>query len=232
MKRIYMLAISAALVFLMGLAACVPGGGGMMSGQGGGMMSGQSGMMGPSMMGPGMMGGWGGNNPSGEQITIDEAAEAVERYLSAYGQDLALAEVMEFTWNFYAEVEEETTGIHAMELLIDKYTGQVYPEFGPNMMWNTKYGMMGSSYAVTAEMSVTPERAKALAQLFLDANLPGATVGETDTFYGYYTLHTLQDGQIEGMLSVNGYKGGGWYHDWHGPFIGMEEFHDESQDTH
>ncbi len=184
--------------------------------------------MGPSMMGPGMMGGWGANNPDAEQITIDEAAEAVERYLHTYGEDLALAEVMEFAWNFYAEVEEESTGIHAMELLIDKYTGQVYPEMGPNMMWNTKYGMMGSNYAVTAEMPVTTEQAKTLAQQFLDANLTGVTVGEVDTFYGYYTLHTLKDGQIEGMLSVNGYKGGVWYHDWHGPFISMEEFHNES----
>lgn len=103
--------------------------------------------MGPGMMGPGMMGVWDGYNPNAEPITIDEAAEAVKRYLSAYGQDLALAEVMEFAWNFYAEVEEETTGIHAMERLIDKYTGQVYPEMGRNMMWNTKYspiaGMMG-----------------------------------------------------------------------------------------
>jgi hypothetical protein len=233
----YLLGISVVLAALLGLTACVPAGGGMMSGQGSTMESGgqmgSGGMMGPGMMGPGMMGGWGANNPDAEQITIDEAAEAVERYLrNYYEEDLALAEVMEFAWNFYAEVEEKSTGIHAMELLIDKYTGQVYPEMGPNMMWNTKYGMMGSNYAVTAEMPVTPEQAKTLAQRFLDANLPGATIGEADTFYGYYTLHTLRDGQIEGMLSVNGYRGGVWYHDWHGPFIGMEEFHDESENGH
>ena len=207
------------------------GRGGTMGGQDD--MMGQDGQMGSDgMMGPGMMGGWGTNNPDAEQITIDEAAEAVERYLGAYGQDLALAEVMEFAWNFYAEVEEESTGIHAMELLIDKYTGQVYPEMGPNMMWNTKYGMMSSNYSVTAEMPVTQEQAKELAQRFLDANLPGVAVGEADVFYGYYTLHTLKDGQIEGMLSVNGYKGGVWYHNWHGSFIGMEEFHDESEGGH
>jgi len=228
MRRMYLAVISMALVSLLGLAACAPGGG--QPGQGG-MMGDQGGMMGPSIMG-----GWGGNNPAAEQITIDEAAEAVERYLGAYGQDLVLAEVMEFAWNFYAEVEEKSTGIHAMELLIDKYTGQVYPEMGPNMIWNTKYspmaGMMGSQNTVTAEMPITTEQAKALAQQFLDANLPGVTVGEADTFYGYYTLHTLRDGQIEGMLSVNGYKGGVWYHDWHGSFIGMEEFHDESEGGH
>ena len=229
MRRMYLLGISVVLAALLGLTACIPAGGGMM-GSGGQMGSG--GMMSPSMMGPGMMGGWGRNNPNTEQITIDEVAEAVERYLGTYGQDLALAEVMEFAWNFYAEVEEKSTGIHAMELLIDKYTGQVYPEMGPNMMWNTKYGMMGNNYAVTAEMPVTPEQAKALAQRFLDANLPGVTAGEAEVFYGYYTLHTLKDGQIEGMLSVNGYNGAVWYHNWHGPFIGMEEFHDRSEGGH
>lgn len=226
MKRMYLLVISMALAALLTLAACSPGGG----------RPGQGGMTGPGMMGPGMMGGWDGYNPNAEPITINEAAEAVKRYLSAYGQDLALAEVMEFAWNFYAEVEEETTGIHAVELLIDKYTGQVYPEMGPNMMWNTKYspmaGMMGSQNTATAEMPITTDQAKALAQQFLDANLPGVTVGDADTFYGYYTLHTLKDGQIEGMLSVNGYNGAVWYHNWHGPFIGMEEFHDESEGGH
>ena len=219
MRRMYLLLIAIALAALLALAACAPGWG--QPGQGG-MMGGQG----------GMMGGWGENNPDAEQITIDEAAEAVERYLRTYGEDLALDEVMEFAWNFYAEVEEGSRGIHAMELLIDKYTGQVYPEMGPNMIWNTRYGMMGSQNTATTEMPITTEQAKALAQRFLDANLPGVTVGEVDGFYGYYTLHTLKDGQIEGMLSVNGYKGGVWYHDWHGPFIGMEEFHDESEGGH
>jgi len=49
-------------------------------------------------------------------------------------------------------------------------------------------------------------------------------VEEADRFYGYYTLHVLKDGQIYGMLSVNGYTGQVWYHSWHGPFLGMKEF--------
>lgn len=197
------------------------------------------GTMGPGMMGPGgmgmmgsrgMMGGWGGYDPNARQISIDDAAEAVDRYLSAYyGDDLVLAEVMEFAWNFYAEVEEKDTGIHAMELLIDKYSGQVFPEMGPNMVWNTKYGMM-TSYAqriqATADMPITSEQAKGLAQQMLTADLADFTVDEADTFYGYYTFHTLRGGVVEGMLSVNGYSGAIWYHNWHGPFIGMKEFHD------
>jgi len=49
-------------------------------------------------------------------------------------------------------------------------------------------------------------------------------VEEADRFYGYYTLHVLNDRQIYGMLSVNGYTGQVWYHSWHGPFLGMKEF--------
>ena len=71
-------------------------------------------------------------------------------------------------------------------------------------------------------MTVTPEHAAALAQQYLDAYLTGLEADdEADTFYGYYTLHVLQDGQITGMLSVNGYTGQVWYHNWHGSFVGM-----------
>lgn len=181
-----------------------------------------------------MMGGQSGYNLKSKQITIDDAAEAVERYLRAYnGPNLALAEVMEFASNFYAEVEEKDTGIHAMELLIDKYTGQVSPEIGPNMMWNSKYGMMvqmmGNSYGAgtpAATMPVTNEQARSLSQQFLDAQLPGIMVADADTFYGYYTLHILKNGKVEGMLSVNGYTGAVWYHTWHGTFISTKEFRD------
>ncbi|OGO04716.1 MAG: hypothetical protein A2Y91_04315 [Chloroflexi bacterium RBG_13_54_8] len=193
--------------------------------------------MGPGMMGsgmgPGMMGGGWGNynpNPNAKPITIDEAADAVQGYINAYGGKLVLTEVMDFAWNYYAEVEERDTGIHAMELLIDKYTGRVSPEMGPNMMWNTKYspmgGMMGNygGGTPTANMPVSADQAKILAQQYLDTNLPGLTVAEADTFYGYYTLHTLQNGQVDGMLGVNGYTGAVWYHTWHGSFLGIKEY--------
>jgi hypothetical protein len=187
------------------------------------------------------MGGWGVTPPvDGNRLTLDQAGEAVEQYLAANGNpDLAVAEVMEFTQNFYAEVEEQSTGIHAFELLIDPYTGAVYPEPGPNMMWNTKYGHMGGmggymsgmgGYAFrqpTADMPVSAQQAREYTQAYLDSYLPGTTVAdEADPFYGYYTLHTLQDGQVTGMLSVNGFSGQVWYHSWHGDFIGMTSGHE------
>jgi hypothetical protein len=142
---------------------------------------------------------------------------------------------MEVSNNYYAEVREKDTGIDAMELLLDKNTGQVYPEPGPNMMWNTKYGMMsggrgmggmmGSSAQADTEneMPVSPERAREKADGYLSRVSPGTRAGEAETFYGYYTLHTERDAAITGMLSVSGYSGEVWYHSWHGAFVAMDE---------
>ena len=80
--------------------------------------------------------------------SLDEARAAFERAVAGYGNpNLEVGEVMEFANNYYAEVEEKDTHIGAMEVLINRPGNRVYPEPGPNMMWNTKYGMMsGGGY--------------------------------------------------------------------------------------
>lgn len=84
-------------------------------------------------------------------------------------------------------------------------------------------GMMGDYGNISGETTISPSEAEAIAQRWLDANMPGRTAGEPDAFYGYYTLHFLKDGEIEGMLSVHGSSGAVWYHSWHGEFIAMTE---------
>ena len=184
---------------------------------------------------------------------LSEARAAFEQAVvtNSGNSNLEVVDVMEFANNFYAEVEERDSGIHAMELLLDKRSGWVHPEPGPNMMWNTKYGMMGQGGMMgpngqgmmgpgggqqgimgpgdapqaspETEMPVSPEQATQIAQDYLNRVSPGTETEEPDQFYGYYTLHTVQDGEVSGMLSVNGYTGQVWYHSWHGPFIAMEE---------
>jgi hypothetical protein len=203
-----------------------------------GMMGG-NGMMGSGMMrGMGMHGGMGNwwNSTGAEPLSIEEAETAVSDYLAALDQDnLSLGEVMIFSNHAYAQIVNENTGIGAFEVLVDPVAGNVLPEPGPNMMWNTEYGhmggfgggmmggMMGSwSNAPEAENGVTAEEAIQIAQRYLDANLPGATADETaDAFPGYYTLHVLQDGEITGMLSVNAITGQVFPHHWHGDFVEM-----------
>ncbi|MDA8217091.1 MAG: hypothetical protein M0Z94_05670 [Dehalococcoidales bacterium] len=198
---------------------------------------------GPGMMGgrwgggPGMMGGWGpqGNvaPTTGASISIDDAKKAVENYVAGYNDpNLAVDEVMEFQYNFYAIVKDNSTGIGAFEVLVNKSNSYVSPEIGPNMMWNTKYGHMGGWGGMmggwgygqpngtnAGPLTVTPDQATQKAQEYLDRYYPGSTTEEPDQFPGYYTAHTLKDGKISGMLSVNGYTGDVWYHSWHGDFI-------------
>lgn len=197
------------------------GGQGMMGGYGGqGMMGGYGGqgMMG-GYGGQGMMGGRGGFSTRGTRLTIDQARTLAEDYAGSLNRDLTVAEVMEFENNFYAALEETSTGRGAMEVLIDPYTGAVGPEPGPNMMWNDKYGMM--SFGGAADNSLTLDEARGYAQQALEAQLPGSTVHEDGTsFYGYYTFDfDGSDGKIAGMLSVEGSSGSVWLHTWHGGFI-------------
>src|SRR5215213_2049048 len=175
--------------------------------------------------------------------SLDEARAAFERSVEGFGNpNLEVGEVMEFSNNYYAAVEEKDSGIGAMELLIDRPGSRVYQEPGPNMMWNTKYGMMsgsggygrmmgpggrrmmgpngrgmrsGPSASASAQnsrgttvgkMTVSPERARKIADAYLSRVSPGTKAERPERFYGYYTVDTEKDSKTSGMLSVNDYS--------------------------
>jgi hypothetical protein len=196
-------------------------------------------MMG-GMMGSGMMGGYSGSLYGVEPILLEQAQAAVEDYVAGLGNsDLTVGEVMIFDNHAYAQIVETSTGIGALEVLVDPVRLAVYPEYGPNMMWNQKYspmgslggmmmggGMMGRPLVPEASgpMPVSAGDAIQTAQRYLDTYLPSAKADEHATpFYGYYTLDILRDGQPVGMLSVNGYTQQVFVHTWHGDFVEMSE---------
>ncbi len=210
---------------------------GAWSGTGGmmGAMHGDAGFssqFGSGMMGAAAYGEPGSTAPRAEQaLTVAEVETRLEQYLAGR-KDLAVAEIMIFDNHAYAEIRETETGIGAMELLVFPGTLAVSPEPGPNMMWNQKYGgmhgggMMGSLLVGSdpAEMMITPQEAIEVAQAYLDLNLPGLVADEhADPFYGYYTIHTMSQGKVVGMLSVNGTSGAVFLHTWHGTLLEMTE---------
>ena len=163
-------------------------------------------------------------------VSMERASKIADRYLKSLNNpDLAIGEIMEFEQNFYVVYYEKSTDIGAFEMLIDKSTGRIFPEYGPNMMWNTKYGhggMMGAwGRPPTSQMPITQDEALEIAREFLDALYPGTVADDPHPFYGYYTLHVRKEGDIYGMLSVNGYDGTVWYHSWHGAYIRSLEMH-------
>lgn len=194
----------------------------------GGMMSGYNGLFSNSLI-------------DADPLSLEAAQEYIEIFLADFDEDnLEIGEIMIFSNHAYAEIIESDTGIGAMEVLVDPISGSVSLEFGPSMMWNTKYGMhsgfsggmMGRNFMnwtstdVDQPMQITEDEAVEIAQDYLDQNQTGLTADEhADTFYGYYTLHTYENEELAGMLSVNGYTGEVFIHSWHGDFIEMDTAH-------
>ena len=200
-------------------------------------------------MGGGMMGGMGmmgGPYPaSAHPISTVQAEQILREWPAAHRLDgLVLDEVEVYTENIYGQFKEQSTGRGAIQVLVDRYSGQAMPEIGPNMMWNTKYGrammqammdgmgmmggMMGGGMAsqpspTPSSAQVTEAQARQNANRFLAGYNPGATVGDADTFYGYYHFDVMRGGRQVGMLSVNASTGQVWYHTWHGEFLVKHE---------
>ncbi len=199
-----------------------------------------------SRYGSGMMGY--SASGSGEPVSdLAGAKRQAQRFADKLG--LQVGEVMRFTNNYYAELREKN-GRLATEVLVEPASGAVYLEYGPAMMWNTRYGMMsdfrargssgmmgggqgsgmmGGGYADptwtpgATKADVSPAKAQQLAQRWLGGQDSSLTAGEPDVFPGYYTLHVLRDGKVTGMLSVNAATGAVWSHWWHGRFVSMLE---------
>ncbi|HEV2028627.1 MAG TPA: hypothetical protein VGS16_08875 [Candidatus Dormibacteraeota bacterium] len=186
------------------------------------------------------MSGWPNGSPGGMMgrafgggsgdIGLDRAVKIAQDAATSYPSGgLAADEVIEFNNNYYASIREKDTRIGAFEILIDRASGRVTREPGPDTMWNTKYsttpgGMMGSFGLTGSEaMTVTAQQAQGIAQRWLDANQPGTNAKGPDSFHGYYTVDFLRSGQLVGMLSVNGYTGQVWFHGWHGTFIQVRD---------
>jgi len=197
-------------------------------------------LLGVAGIATGRMAGWSMGAPGGMMgrvfgggtgdIGIDRAVTIAQDTAASYsGSSLAADEVIEFSENYYASIRETGTGIGAFEILIDRATGNVIREPGPDMMWNAKYspmggGMMGGFGGTGSRpMTVTSQQAQDAAQRWLDANRAGASVKAPDSFYGFYTIDFEKAGQLVGMLSVNGYTGQVWYHSWHGTFIQLKD---------
>lgn len=180
----------------------------------------------PGGMGRGMMGGqFGGyEDLEGERITLEQARQSAEEYAANVGKNLRVAEIMEFSDNFYAVVVEQDSGKGAFELLVHPVSGAAVLEPGPSRMWNLKYGHMTSANP-SGQNSLSLEEAAALGQEVLDQQTTGAVISEDGfDFYGYYTFDYEIDGEVAGMLSVNGESGRVWFHTWHGEFIDEMEY--------
>jgi hypothetical protein len=191
---------------------------------------------------------------TGEKMGIEALEERVESYLDQYANNLVISDIFVFEdSDYYFSIMEEDTGLGAMELLVNPYTGDVYPEFGPNIIWNLKYGMHNNSgYGMMGRRGmmgrnnmrdypsanasdkneISRKDAHKLASEYLDKNSSNEDIVSEDghEFYGYYTFHIEDGNNTVGMLSVNGFTGEVLFHDWHGTVTQIIDGHNENDD--
>lgn len=179
------------------------------------------------MQGYGMGSGMMGIYPAQAQpVSETEAKTRLEAYAKRYTPEGKIKEIMAFSQNYYAQIVD-AKGNGLGEILLDRYTANVYPEPGPNMMWNTRGGMGFAPMAnqgmmrgqSTQAIRFDQAAAQKVADQFLKGYLPGAKVLEGQAFAGYYTFDFGRK-ELEGMLSVSAHTGEIWMHSWHGVFLG------------
>ena len=69
---------------------------------------------------------------------------------------------------------------------------------------------------------VSAVQARQIATDWLAGQDKAVRAGAPEAMPGYFTMDTLRNGEVDGMLSVNARTGALWYHWWHGRFVAME----------
>jgi len=81
---------------------------------------------------------------------MSEIESRLQAVLPSFQAGAKIEDVMPFTNNVYAQVLDGQ-GNGLAEVLVDRYTGRVVPEPGPNMMWNLD-GPMGGRWGAGSMM--------------------------------------------------------------------------------
>ena len=120
--------------------------------------------MNPGMMGPDMMNGssgmisgmWGMMGNAGMMgfypataipISLDDAQVRATAFAAECGDGVEVTGLVAFGGGYYAQLFD-SSGAGLGEVLVDRYTGVVYPEPGPSMMWNSQWGYQAGTGGV------------------------------------------------------------------------------------
>ena len=135
-------------------------------------------------------------------------------------------EIIKFRNGWEIEVLD-AQGAVVFEFIVDPSNGNVFPEMGPNMMWNTRFGMGGQGMIGGGMMgqwgrvragtpfSISEEQARDIVQDYIEKNNLNADIEEVEIHPGYWEMHLVPDGLLLWQIDVNGYTGAVWLETWH-----------------
>ncbi len=138
---------------------------------------------------------------SGAPVTsIAGARSQAQRFADRLG--LETGEVMQFANNFYVLLQDKQ-GKLSTEVLVDPQSGAVTLEYGPAMMWNTRYGMMRGTVGPGGMMGAGGSGG------MLGGASSGAMMGESNGYggmmgrYGGDPNWTPPHGSVSGPVTVS-----------------------------
>ncbi len=199
--------LAALVVGLAGCGASVAWGAANSASQGGMMGAGMmgAGMMSGGTMGGGTMGGnmMGGGTMGGNMMVWSQGAGPVSRPQDAAPTALAAVRGRGWDWltvdevhifpAFYEVEFNDRAGFKGPELYVNRSSGDVGPEMGPNMMWDSQYGMMGATCATPR----TESDARALA-----ARATSLALGDGEQHHGYWEFELKKGGAVVNQINV------------------------------
>ncbi|MGZ3940914.1 MAG: hypothetical protein ACXVOH_01720, partial [Bacteroidia bacterium] len=131
--------------------------------------------------------------------TLGAARADAQQFASRLG--LRVDEVMQFERNFYAKLVD-SNGNGATEVLVDPSTGVVSIEYGPAMMWNTRYGMGEAAGSMMGSYGRGMIRGQG------DGGMMGGRSGGSSATGGYRPGMIGGSGHGAGMMGGSGTTGG------------------------
>lgn len=163
----------------------------------------------------------------GEKLDLKELKDKVEDYIHDYDKDLEIDETFKYDEGYYYfSIKEDDTNRGAMELLVNPYTGNIYPKPGPNVMWNQKYNMKYNNTYVGSGNSKIKEdyrsdfrknkisekealkKARDYVERYISKEYDVPSNGEE--YYGYYAFEIENGNKRVGMININGVTGEVW----------------------
>jgi hypothetical protein len=127
--------------------------------------------------------------------TLPAARSEAQRFAGRLG--LHVDEVLQFERNFYAKLVDGQ-GNGATEVLVDKASGVASIEYGPAMMWNTRYGMGQAGAAMMGSYGASMMGGLGY-QGMMGANGRGATSSN-----GYGSMMAGSGSSYGGMMGGSG----------------------------
>lgn len=139
-----------------------------------------------------------GNGPttSPEQAT----ASALEAVRVRGWTQLSIDEVHIFP-GFYEVEFNDTSGFKGPEVYVNRDSGAIGPEMGPNLIWDTRYG----SGVGTCNAQLDEATARSIASSYL-RGLNGSSeiqLGDSERHHGYWEFELMRNGQAINQVNVN-----------------------------